>query len=1411
METTSRKSVRRLWSARVLPSWCSVLTMGLSAVVSGCEPTAAGNAVAGGDVYTPPRGVPAPGEPEASPPPISVGFPPTHPISSLGPDVIDDPTDKAEAPTLTSISPDFGAATGGDVVVVRGAEFVDGAVVMFGDRPSPNTFFIDDSWLNVTTPEGDPGLVDVRVVNPDGQEAVIEEAFRFDAALTLSSADPTSGPTDGGTVVTLRGTGFAPGVVAVFGDRMAPVTEVISGTELRVTTPPGLRGPVDVRVVFDDGGSAVLGGAFEYASPAVVEDVAPRVGLTAGGEPVILTGRHFTPDTRIDFGNAPASVTAVAVDGTWIEVRTPPNAPGLAGLVVDNGAGVTVVPGAFVYRGTEAQPLTLWAVHPGTGPLKGGNTISLLATGLGQGEVTTVRIGGVLATQVVVDVGSNEVRAVVPPSAAMGPTSVELRQTLTSTSLPSAYVYADTIVVTTLSPYSGNEAGGDVVTIAGAGFEGAEPVQVTFGGLPVSDAHVASDNQLVVVSPPCSPGQVEVKLTRGDDVVHVPGGWFCRASAIRLLAVDPPEVAQSGGALVRVIGTGLPDDATISLGGKLVAAEWDSQNAVFVRAPASEPGSYDVGLSSASLGSARTLPRALRVFDPENRLAAISGPPILRNLNVTIIDGGTGATIPGATAILGADPTTALQCLTDGRGQCTIGARELRGPQTITATREGFSAYTVAGFDARDVTLFIRQLAAPGQAAPPGDPGAGGDGQLDVNTLLGTISGKVVGLGKYVQLPPPSCEVIGSPDGQQCKPCGVSADCASGLTCTTLEGSGSYCLKSCASQADCSAGYQCGTLGTASCVPSGGEPSVRCETTRRSLFGSNPEPGPGANVELAEGEYEIESRLGDVVVFCIASYVAPSGVTIPVAMGISETVVVHLGDVITDVDVVLDIPLRRTVRAHVFDLPVHSGGITPIFYNSGLDMGSEGWLPVPQTPAWKDGQYQYFVGFPESLAPFGDDAAYTFYASVNATTGGNVPSSYRLLDVLGTLDVSPIVARDDDGWRSPVPGMRFDLSSAHAVGPEDIWAVGPFGRLVHRGPLGWAVQPKFTNESLLSVHGFAGDDLWAVGERGTLLHFDGVTWTPVPSGVGWTLRGVYGDVVVGDGGILERQGDAFVQRTLLHSKGLNAVVTAGSGPSAFAVAVGAAGKVAIREGGQWTVSLPAPAQIDWYGVAIAGDGVWAVGSAGTIGYRDAAGTWTFEKVGRRTLRAVTVLPSGDVIAAGDAGTLLRRDAATGVFRAELVIPDEAGTAEEALARDGLDLQGLTIAGDTVLAVGRGSLPVGPWMAFPLPESPSANGTWDGKAVDWRYEGQGAEPTFNQMFMSSSDGFTVWTVIAAGPLDRVALPPLEQVVGGPVIPTGSKYFNLIRGLNPNFDIDGYRFNQFSIWLRTAWSVAFGGFY
>lgn len=74
---------------------------------------------------------------------------------------------------------------------------------------------------------------------------------------------PGQGPAAGGTVVTIKGTGLD-GVTAVSFDGAAGTNlNVVSSTEVRVTTPAGVAGPADVQVT-DDGGPVTLPGGFTY-------------------------------------------------------------------------------------------------------------------------------------------------------------------------------------------------------------------------------------------------------------------------------------------------------------------------------------------------------------------------------------------------------------------------------------------------------------------------------------------------------------------------------------------------------------------------------------------------------------------------------------------------------------------------------------------------------------------------------------------------------------------------------------------------------------------------------------------------------------------------------------------------------------------------------------------------------------------------------------------------------------------------------------------------------------------------------------------------------------------------------------------------------------------------------------------
>lgn len=102
-------------------------------------------------------------------------------------------------------------------------------------------------------------------------------------SLQATGLTPASGPTSGGTVVTLTGSGFRQGAKVLFGTAAAPVVEWRSGTELVASTPArlGLLGPADVAITNPDGQKGTLGAAFRYFASLFSVDVKPEVKLPA--------------------------------------------------------------------------------------------------------------------------------------------------------------------------------------------------------------------------------------------------------------------------------------------------------------------------------------------------------------------------------------------------------------------------------------------------------------------------------------------------------------------------------------------------------------------------------------------------------------------------------------------------------------------------------------------------------------------------------------------------------------------------------------------------------------------------------------------------------------------------------------------------------------------------------------------------------------------------------------------------------------------------------------------------------------------------------------------------------------------------------------------------------------------------
>lgn len=109
------------------------------------------------------------------------------------------------------------------------------------------------------------------------------------AAVQITDIDPDWGPAEGRTAVTITGTGFAGSVVVFFGDDLASASITSDHTILASSPTVATDGPVDVRVLTDEGEATVAGG-FRYGNtdpdpdpdPGDTDDPVIGTGLTGG-------------------------------------------------------------------------------------------------------------------------------------------------------------------------------------------------------------------------------------------------------------------------------------------------------------------------------------------------------------------------------------------------------------------------------------------------------------------------------------------------------------------------------------------------------------------------------------------------------------------------------------------------------------------------------------------------------------------------------------------------------------------------------------------------------------------------------------------------------------------------------------------------------------------------------------------------------------------------------------------------------------------------------------------------------------------------------------------------------------------------------------------------------------------------
>ena len=217
-------------------------------------------------------------------------------------------------PTVTGVSPSSGPTAGGTSVTVTGTNLTGATAVDFGTT-NPGT----GSPGSPPPPHGHlPGGDRHRQRHGDHPQRHLgrqraDDQFTYNAPAlpTVTGVSPSSGPTAGGTSVTVSGTNLTGATAVDFGTgHPAPRSAAVTATSLTVTSPGG-TGTVDVTVTTPNGTSAhnAPSDQFTYNAPALptVTGVSPASGPTAGGTSVTVSGTNLTGATAVHFGTNPGT------------------------------------------------------------------------------------------------------------------------------------------------------------------------------------------------------------------------------------------------------------------------------------------------------------------------------------------------------------------------------------------------------------------------------------------------------------------------------------------------------------------------------------------------------------------------------------------------------------------------------------------------------------------------------------------------------------------------------------------------------------------------------------------------------------------------------------------------------------------------------------------------------------------------------------------------------------------------------------------------------------------------------------------------------------------------------------------------------------------------------------------------
>ena len=540
-------------------------------------------------------------------------------------------------PVVTIVSPISGPLGGNTQVMIIGSGFFGGGSasavtgVSFGGIPCPNYNVYSDGSISAISPlSSTAGTVDVTVTTNVATSATTPaDNFTYQAAPSISSVAPNSGPTNGGTNVTITGSNFTGATAVMFGNNKGLILSS-SSTQIIATSAAGTIGTVDITVTTTSGTSQTgTADQFTYVPAPIVSSISPTSGPAAGGTNVTITGQYFTGVTSVLFG--PNMATTFTVNSnTSITVTSPMGAIGTVDVTVATPSGSSPT--------TAADKFTYSAASAAFNPTSGAVGTNVIVTGSGwaaSDTITSVTVGTITATNTLQVSSSGQLTGniTVPSTLAVGgPYTIVI-----TGSQSGAQTYTNVFTVTvitnpaTFNPTSGPT--GTSISVTGSGWSSHENItSVTIGGVSTSSSHlsVSSSGQLTgTITVPSS-------LAAGPQTIVITGAnsgaqTYANAFTVTAAANFSP-TSGSVGTAITVNGSGWAASDTITsvtVGGTTATYSLSVNNGILsgtITVPSSlAAGAQTIVITGAASGT-QTYSKAFTVINATATFNPTSGP-----------------------------------------------------------------------------------------------------------------------------------------------------------------------------------------------------------------------------------------------------------------------------------------------------------------------------------------------------------------------------------------------------------------------------------------------------------------------------------------------------------------------------------------------------------------------------------------------------------------------------------------------------------------------------------------------------------------------------------------------------------------------------------------------------------------